>query len=54
MMQTRYNIYKILILLDGKVMQSIPLVGNALKPEVPKMVMGVADRELGLESRFLG
>src|SRR5215813_5529259 len=37
-----------------QLVEEIPLVGHTLKPLVPKMVMGVADRELGFERRFLG
>src|SRR5438445_13359895 len=37
-----------------QLVEEIPLVGQTLQPSVPKMVMGVADRELGFERRFLG
>ena len=37
-----------------QLVKEIPLVGQTLQPSVPKMVMGVADRELGFERRFLG
>ena len=37
-----------------QLVQEIALVGQTLQPSVPKMVMGVADRELGFERRFLG
>ena len=37
-----------------QLVQEIPLVGQTLQPSVPKMVMGVADRELGFERGFLG
>jgi hypothetical protein len=36
-----------------QLVQEIALVGQTLQPSVPKMVMGVADRELGFERRFL-
>jgi len=37
-----------------QLVQKIPLVGQTLQPSVPKMVMGVANREFGFERRFLG
>jgi hypothetical protein len=37
-----------------QLVKEIPLLGKTLQPSVPKMVMGVADRELGFERRFLG
>lgn len=37
-----------------QLVQEIPLVRHTLQPSVPKMVMGVADRELGFERRFRG
>jgi len=36
-----------------QLVKEIPLIGNTLQPSVPKMVMGVTDRELGFERRFL-
>jgi hypothetical protein len=36
-----------------QLVKEIALVGQTLQPSVPKMVMGVADRELGFERRFL-
>ena len=37
-----------------QLVQEIPLVGQTLQPSIPKMVMGVTDRELGFERWFLG
>src|SRR5712691_3378421 len=37
-----------------ELVQKIPLIGQTLQPSVPKMVMGVADREFGFEGWFLG
>src|SRR5262244_3918712 len=37
-----------------QLVKEIPVVGNTLQPSVPKMVMGVADWELGFERWFLG
>jgi hypothetical protein len=34
--------------------EQIPLVGDALGPEVPEAVMRVADGQLRLQGRFLG
>ena len=35
-------------------MEKVPLIGNALWPEVPEVMMGVAYREFRLQSWFLG
>jgi hypothetical protein len=35
-------------------MEKVPLVGNALWPEVPEVMMGVADREFRPQGVFLG
>src|SRR5215813_8062495 len=37
-----------------QLVEEIPMVGETLEPSVPKMMMRVADRELGFERRFLG
>jgi hypothetical protein len=34
-------------------MKKIPLVGDALGPKVPEVVVGVADGKLRLQGRFL-
>jgi hypothetical protein len=38
----------------GQLVQQIPLVGNARRAKIPKMVMGIADGQLWLQRRFLG
>src|SRR5207244_11299724 len=37
-----------------QLVKEIALVGHTLQPSVPKMVMGVTDRERGFERLFLG
>jgi hypothetical protein len=36
-----------------QLVEQIALIGDALRAKVPEMVMGVADRELRLQRRFL-
>jgi hypothetical protein len=38
----------------GQFMQEIALVGYAVGPEIPKVVMGIADGNLRFQRRFLG
>ena len=38
----------------GQLVQQIALVGDALGPEIPEVVMRVADRDVGLQGRLLG
>ena len=38
----------------GQLVEQIPLVGNARRAEIPKVVMGIADRQLRLQHGFLG
>ena len=42
------------VYIGGQFVQQIALVGDALRPQVPEMVMRVADGELRLQSRLLG
>jgi hypothetical protein len=37
-----------------QLVQEIPLVGEALRAQVPEVMMRIADGQLGLQSRFLG
>jgi hypothetical protein len=37
----------------GQLVQKVPLVGDALRAEVPEVMMGVADRNLRFQGRFL-
>jgi hypothetical protein len=34
--------------IGDQLVQQIPLVGHALRAQVPEMMMGIADRQLGL------
>ena len=38
----------------GQLVEQIPLVGNARRAKIPEVVMGIADRQLRLQRRFLG
>jgi hypothetical protein len=38
----------------GQLVKQIPLVGNALWPHIPEVVMGIADGEFRFQGRFLG
>src|SRR5205823_4321443 len=38
----------------GQLMEQIPLVGNARRAKIPKVVMGIADWEFRLKRWFLG
>src|SRR5262249_14159357 len=37
-----------------QLVQQIPLVGDALRSQVPEVMMGIADGNLRLQGRFLG
>jgi len=43
-----------LVNISEQLMKQIPLVGDALGSQVPEVVMGVTDRKLRLQGRFLG
>jgi hypothetical protein len=38
----------------GQLVQQVPLVGNARRAKIPKMVMRITDGQLRLQRRFLG
>src|SRR5262245_26095551 len=38
----------------GQFVEQIPLVGNARRAKIPKVMMGIADGELRLQRCFLG
>ena len=40
--------------IGGQLVEEIPLVGEACRPEVPEVVMGVANGDLWLQGGFLG
>jgi len=37
-----------------QLVQQIPLIGDTLRAQVPEVMMGIADRNLRLQCRFLG
>jgi hypothetical protein len=39
--------------IGDQLVQQIPLVGDALRTQIPEVMMGIADGQLGLQGRFL-